>query len=94
MNWLREQQFALSAAWSRLCKAPGSFSFNVLVIAMALVLPLAGMTLLENLRPVSRELAVDPEMTVFWPPIFLKIKPWLFLRNWLIQQSQQVSTSS
>ena len=32
---------------------------------MALVLPLAGMTLLENLRPVSRELAVDPEMTVF-----------------------------
>ena len=65
MNWLREQQFALSAAWSRLCKAPGSFSFNVLVIAMALVLPLAGMTLLENLRPVSRELAVDPEMTVF-----------------------------
>ena len=65
MNWLREHQFALSAAWSRLCKTLGSFSFNVLVIAMALVLPLAGMTLLENLRPVSRELAVDPEMTVF-----------------------------
>jgi cell division transport system permease protein len=65
MNWLREHQFALNAAWSRLCKTPGSFSFNVLVIAMALVLPLAGMTLLENLRPVSRELAVDPEMTVF-----------------------------
>jgi cell division transport system permease protein len=65
MNWLREHQFALNAAWSRLRKTPGSFSFNVLVIAMALVLPLAGMTLLENLRPVSRELAVDPEMTVF-----------------------------
>ena len=65
MNWLREHQFALNASWSRLCKTPGSFSFNVLVIAMALVLPLAGMTLLENLRPVSRELAVDPEMTVF-----------------------------
>ena len=65
MNWLREQKFALNAAWSRLCKAPASFAFNVLVIAMALVLPLAGMTLLENLRPVSRELAVDPEMTVF-----------------------------
>jgi cell division transport system permease protein len=65
VNWLREQKFALNAAWSRLCKAPASFAFNVLVIAMALVLPLAGMTLLENLRPVSRELAVDPEMTVF-----------------------------
>jgi cell division transport system permease protein len=65
MNWLREHQFALHAAWSRLRKSPGSFAFNVLVIAMALVLPLAGMTLLENLRPVSRELAVEPEMTVF-----------------------------
>lgn len=65
MNWLREHQFALSTAWSRLCRAPGSFIFNVMVIAMALMLPLVGLTLLENLRPVSRELAVEPEMTIF-----------------------------
>lgn len=65
MNWLREHQFALRMAWSRLCRAPGSFVFNILVIAMALMLPLAGLTLLENLRPVSRELAVEPEITVF-----------------------------
>ena len=65
MNWLREHRFALQAAWSRLRRSPGSFAFNVLVIAMALMLPLAGLTLLENLRPVSRELAVEPEMTVF-----------------------------
>ncbi len=65
MNWLREHGLALSAAFARIRKTPGSFSFNVIVIALALILPLAGLTLLENLRPVSRDLAVDPEISVF-----------------------------
>ena len=65
MNWLREHGFALRAALKRLRSAPGSFVFNVLVIGLALMLPLAGLTLLENLRPVSRELAVEPEISVF-----------------------------
>ena len=65
MNWLREHMLALGAALARIRKMPGSFSFNVLVIALALVLPLAGLTLLQNLRPVSRDLAVDPEISVF-----------------------------
>ncbi len=65
MNWLREHWLALTAALARIRKMPGSFSFNVLVIALALILPLAGLTLLENLRPVSRDLAVDPEISIF-----------------------------
>lgn len=65
MNWLREHGFALRASLARLRSAPGSFAFNVLVIALALILPLAGLTLLENLRPVSRELAVEPEISLF-----------------------------
>jgi len=65
MNWLREHRFAWRASLARLRAAPGSFGFNVLVIALALILPLAGLTLLENLRPVSRELAVEPEISLF-----------------------------
>ncbi len=65
MNWLREHRFAWRASLARLRAAPGSFAFNVLVIALALILPLAGLTLLENLRPVSRELAVEPEISLF-----------------------------
>ncbi len=65
MNWLRAHGLALAAAFARIRKMPGSFSFNVIVIALALILPLAGLTLLENLRPVSRDLAVDPEISIF-----------------------------
>ncbi len=64
-TWIREHSMALSAALARIRAMPGSFGFNVLVIALALMLPLAGLTLLENLRPVSRELAVEPEISVF-----------------------------
>ncbi len=64
-TWFREHSMALSAALARIRSMPGSFGFNVLVIALALLLPLAGLTLLENLRPVSRELAVEPEISVF-----------------------------
>lgn len=65
MNWLREHGLAFGAALTRIGRMPAGFAFNVLVIALALVLPLAGLTLLQNLRPVSRDLAVDPEISVF-----------------------------
>lgn len=65
MNWLRSHWLALRSALAQVGKRPGGFAFNVAVIALALVLPLAGLTLLENLRPVSRDLAVDPEISVF-----------------------------
>ncbi len=65
MNWLREHRMAFSVALARVREMPLSFSFNVMVIALALMLPLAGLTLLENLKPVSRELAVEPEISIF-----------------------------
>jgi cell division transport system permease protein len=46
-------------------KAPGSFLFNVLVVAIALALPFVGVTLLDNVRPMSEQLSVDPEVSVF-----------------------------
>jgi len=65
MRFFREHGFALRAALARIITAPGSFIFNVLVIALALMLPLAGLTVLENVRPVSQGIAVEPEISVF-----------------------------
>jgi cell division transport system permease protein len=65
MNWLRGHWRALLSALARVRSAPGGFVFNVVVIALALVLPLSGLTVLENLRPVARDLAVEPELSVF-----------------------------
>ena len=64
-NWLRQHRFALSVAFAHLRAAPAGFAFNVLVVAIALALPIAGLTLLENVRPLSEELAVEPEMSLF-----------------------------
>lgn len=63
--WLRQHRFALGAALSTARKSPGSFLFNVLVVALALTLPFAGITLLDNVRPLSEQLSVDPEISVF-----------------------------
>jgi cell division transport system permease protein len=65
MKFFREHGFACRAALARIRAAPGSFIFNVLVIALALILPLAGLTLLDNVRPVSQDIAVEPEISVF-----------------------------
>ena len=66
--WIRQHQFAFAAAVSTLRKAPGSFLFNVLVVAVALALPFAGITLLDNVRPTSEQLSVDPELSLFLKP--------------------------
>lgn len=63
--WLRQHGFALGAALGHLRRAPGSFFFNILVVAIALALPFAGVTVLDNIRPMSEQLAVDPELSVF-----------------------------
>lgn len=63
--WLRQHHFALLDALGRLRRTPGTFFFNVLVVAVALTLPFAGLTLLENLRPVGKQLVVEPEISVF-----------------------------
>jgi cell division transport system permease protein len=63
--WLRQHGFALGSALVHLRRAPGSFFFNILVVAIALALPFAGVTVLDNIRPMSQQLAVDPELSVF-----------------------------
>lgn len=65
MNWLRQHGFALSDAFGHLLRSPGNFILNVLVVSIALALPFAGLTILENIRPVSEQLAVEPEISVF-----------------------------
>lgn len=64
-GWLRHHGFALADAFRHLLKAPGNFLLNVLVVAIALTLPFAGMTLLENVKPIAGQLAVQPEISVF-----------------------------
>ena len=67
-NWLRQHRFAIIAALGNVRRAPGSFLFNVFVVAIALTLPFAGLTLLENVRPMSQQLSVDPEISLFVAP--------------------------
>ena len=64
-TWFRQHRFAFGRAWAQVRKAPGSFAFNVLVVAIALALPFTGLTLLENVRPMSEQLSVDPEISLF-----------------------------
>jgi cell division transport system permease protein len=66
--WLRQHRYAIRAALGNLGKAPGSVVFNVVVVAIALALPFAGLTLLDNVRPMSEQLSVDPEISVFAQP--------------------------
>jgi len=63
--WLRQHASALTNALRHLFKPRSGFLLNVLVVAIALALPFAGLTLLENLLPVSGQIAADPEISVF-----------------------------
>ncbi|MBC7453721.1 MAG: ABC transporter permease [Massilia sp.] len=67
-GWFRQHRYAVRAALGHMLKSPGSFLFNVFVVAIALTLPFAGLTVLENVRPMSQQLAVDPEMSLFVTP--------------------------
>ena len=64
-RWMRQHRYAIGAALTNLGKAPGSFLFNVVVVAIALALPFAGLTLLNNVRPMAGQMAVDPEISLF-----------------------------
>ena len=63
--WWRQHVFAMKRALPRPGRGFGSFAFNVLVVAIALALPFAGLTVLENVRPISAQLAVEPEISIF-----------------------------
>ena len=90
MNWLREHWRALLFAFARLRSAPGGFVFNVVVIALALILPLSGLTVLENLRPVARDLAVEPELSVFLSTEVARSRAQAIASD-IRQQAQQLS---
>jgi cell division transport system permease protein len=64
-NWFRQHRYALGSALMHLRKWPGGFVFNIVVVALALALPFAGLTLLDNVQPLSQQLSVDPEMSLF-----------------------------
>jgi cell division transport system permease protein len=65
MSWLSQHLAALRDAMAHVASSAGSFILNVLVVAIALALPIAGLTILENVRPVSEQLAVEPEISLF-----------------------------
>jgi cell division transport system permease protein len=64
-HWFRQHRYAMAAALVHLRRSPGGFLFNILVVAIALALPFMGVTLLDNVRPMSESLSVDPEISVF-----------------------------
>ncbi|MGN6388616.1 MAG: cell division protein FtsX [Burkholderiaceae bacterium] len=64
-DWLRQHGIALAGALRQLREAPAGFLLNAVAIAIALMPPFAGLTALENLRPLSTRLAVRPEVSVF-----------------------------
>jgi cell division transport system permease protein len=65
MNWFRQQAYSMRAAAAQLRQGPANFLLNMLVLAMTLALPFAGLTLLENLTPITAQLNVEAEISVF-----------------------------
>jgi cell division transport system permease protein len=65
IGWGRAHVRAFGEAMRHIARAKGSFVLNVTVIAIALALPFAGLTLLDNIRPLSSQLAVEPEISIF-----------------------------
>ncbi|RJX31548.1 MAG: ABC transporter permease [Oxalobacter sp.] len=65
MKCLRQWMYSLSAFASHLRRAPANFLLNMLALAMTLTLPFCGVTLIENLKPVTAQLEVHAEISVF-----------------------------
>ncbi|WP_413457940.1 permease-like cell division protein FtsX [Herbaspirillum huttiense] len=68
MNWLRQHFAAIADALRHLLRSPGNFLLNVLVVSIALALPFAGLSALENVRPISEQMSVEPEISIFMKP--------------------------
>jgi cell division transport system permease protein len=63
--WLTQHLAACADALRHLVRGGSGFLLNVLVVAVALALPFAGLTVLDNVRPVAEQLSVDPELSIF-----------------------------
>ncbi|MFA5662994.1 cell division protein FtsX [Castellaniella sp.] len=67
-RWLRHHRYALQVALRRLRGHGLSSLANILVIALMLVVPLLGAAALQSAQPLMRQLAVNPELTLFLTP--------------------------
>lgn len=67
-HWLQHQRYALQVTLRRLTQAPFSFLTNVAVIALALVLPLLGASVLVSVQPLASHVSADPSVTIFMTP--------------------------
>ena len=63
--WFSNHVNAIGNALAQFRRSPGHFFFNILVLAMTLALPFGGITLLDNIQSVTRQLSVSPEISVF-----------------------------
>lgn len=66
--WLRQHRYALGVTLRRLAAQPFSSLANLLVIALSLAVPLMGSAILSSIQPVTSNLAVGPQLTVFMKP--------------------------
>lgn len=64
-RWTAQHWHALLQALRTMASTPISFLLNALVISVAFALPLIGLTVLENMRPLSAGLMTEPELSVF-----------------------------
>lgn len=62
---LRQHRYALGIALQRLVRQPFSSLANLCIMALALCLPVLGAAILDAARPVTRDLSITPELTIF-----------------------------
>lgn len=67
-TWLRQHWQTFNLVLSRLAGNPLATLLNVTVIGVALALPLGGYMLLQNLGSVTRQIAGNPQVSVFLAP--------------------------
>lgn len=65
MKWLSSHYRALFDASFKIKMEPLSFIFNAVVVALALALPMTGMIVLQDLQPLSGQVSVDPEISIY-----------------------------
>lgn len=64
-SWLRQHVLALRHALRHLVRRGNGFLLNILVVAIALALPFAGLSILNNVQPLANQISVDPEISLF-----------------------------
>lgn len=63
--WLEQHGLSCAAACARLARTPLGAALNILVIGIALSLPVGLYVVIDNLQASSRELAAEPQVSLF-----------------------------